>query len=70
MKNFYFVVTMHQGGGLYACVQKVSDFCNLVPVFNRPNVITVNIMKTKKQAVQVAAAWNAEYKRLKAQPEE
>ena len=57
-KNTYFVISGERNGKYYAYVEKVANCYNLKGYFVNPEIITINVCDSKKEAEKIASAWN------------
>ena len=57
-KTLYIVVDIAENGKSYAYVIKTSASNNLVSALNIPGIRSANVCDTKKQAYEIAEAWN------------
>ena len=62
MKYLYIAVQVEENGKYYAYAIKVSESDNLLSKLKIKNIVTANIFRTKKRAVEVVESWNRMYK--------
>ena len=62
MKYLYIAVQVKENGKYYAYAFHVSESDNLLSKLKIKNIVTANIYRTKKRAVEVVEAWNLMYK--------
>ena len=63
MKNFYLAVQEEHTGKYFAFVIRYYNCNNLLATLEQyPNLKTVNICESKKQAEELATRWNEGYK--------
>ena len=58
----YMVYTIEEDGRFYAWAQRVKESENLKQYFYNKNVISVNVIATKKRAAEIVQAWNDGFK--------
>lgn len=64
MQNNYLAVSVLEDGKRLAYVLKVNPYENLLAVLSRrPNAEFINICSTRKEATQIANAWNEAYRK-------
>jgi len=61
-KSSYIAVQVAENGKNYAYVLKVSESDNLLSKLAIKGITAANLCSTKKEAFQVAAAWNKSFK--------
>lgn len=64
LEGFFWMVVGYKfpDGKLFAHAKQVARYHNFLEYLRHPNIITVNVCKTKKDALCLAQAWNDAYR--------
>lgn len=58
----YLVFQIEENGRFYAWKQRIRENENIKDYLYNKNVLSVNVVQTKKRAREIVEAWTAEYK--------
>ena len=64
MKNIFVVVVTEEDGKYYAIADTIHTGQNIIPIMQRyKDAVIIHLCETRRQADDLAFAWNNDYKR-------